>query len=216
MTAREVLGVPCLMGLALVLPVVSIAEPIEWPVSEGGNGHYYELLQGVYPTSWADQYYAALALWSSGWQGHLVTITSYAEDHWIRTHLLDEHLPHHSVFYIGGWNEGNSCSDSPGLLGAWHWITGETWDYEGWAYGEPNSDANGYTSEFALSYLYYWSEAEVPGPTIGFNNLSYQYPVAGASMLVEYDGLSPMDVPACVEPVATRCSTWGGLKALYR
>ena len=31
--------------IALTFPASAFAQPIEWPESEGGNGHYYEVIE---------------------------------------------------------------------------------------------------------------------------------------------------------------------------
>lgn len=194
------------------------AEPIEWPIAEGGNGHFYELTTGLGVYSWSDQHRAVQLLTYGGWRGHLATITNLAELEWISDHLFVPQLPIQSVVFLGGWNDGflvdsSTCESGCWTLGSWHWITGETWDFASWAPEEPSTGENGCTSEFALSYLYHW---EHYFDRTGFNNLPFEYGVAGAARLVEYDDLQVVDQPPLDHPVAVQQSTWGHVKALYR
>jgi hypothetical protein len=221
MKAREIQKALYVICFGLILPIVASAQPIEWPESEGGNGHYYEFRPGPSSSSWAEQHLSALALEFHGWQGHLLTITSAAELTWITENLFVR-LPYESVVYLGGWNDGflkpdATCeySGSQGwYLGAWRWITGESWGFEQWAGNEPSAGLDGCSAEFALSYLYYWFWPS--DDWTGFNNLTFGYSHTGVAQIVEYDGLSAVDVPPLDHPIPTESSTWGSVKSLYR
>jgi hypothetical protein len=58
---------------------------------------------------------------------HLVTITSAAENQFVRNAFSDEG----QWFWIGATDEANE--------GTWRWVTGEPWVYEGWGLNEPNN-----------------------------------------------------------------------------
>ncbi len=53
-----------------------LAERIQWKVEDGGNGHYYEDFEVAVTWSGANRLAKALG-------GHLVTITSDAENRWV-------------------------------------------------------------------------------------------------------------------------------------
>src|SRR5579862_6856147 len=103
---------------------------IQWPQSEGGNGHYYAL------TTCATNWDAAQEL-ALSWGGHLATITSAKEQKFINQSFLVgkfEHLP----LWIGLVDPG-----VPGtLLNKWRmifsttnrfkWVTGEPLSYTFW------------------------------------------------------------------------------------
>jgi len=71
--------------LCLLLPTAVKAQPIEWPVSEDGNGHFYQFVIDSTNKSWLEDHLSSLALGFNGWPGHLATITSAAENAWITT-----------------------------------------------------------------------------------------------------------------------------------
>ena len=195
------------------------AQPVQWPVSAGGNGHYYELEPGGGQDSWADQNSTCMLRTFAGLNGHLATITSEAESQWIVENIFVPHLPHQSVVYLGGWNDGfrdspGSCQGGQGQLGDWRWITGEPWGHEPWATGEPSVGPGGCTREFVLSYMYNWMTDN--GVRNGFNNLEWVYGAAGLWRLVEYDELAVTDGPTSDPPVAVEQRSWGALKAQYR
>src|SRR4051794_1631769 len=74
--------------LVLTPPQVTadtIIGPFEWNVQSGGNGHNFEL---VFPDSgfisWDDANSTASTMVLLGAQGHLATLTSAAEDNFVR------------------------------------------------------------------------------------------------------------------------------------
>jgi hypothetical protein len=195
--------------VVLVLSIsagMAMSAPVEWPVSEGGNGHYYEM-QPIAIGTWLDQHNAALSLEFGGWQGHLATITSAGELAWITQHFLSPYPQNTHLFFLGGWNDqfytGSPCP------GTWHWITGEPWNFAPWAANEPSSCNGGQPDEYALSYFFHY-------PQTGFNDLAFEFYFPNGSTLVEYDGLALSDLPPLDHPIPAQSSTWGEIKALYR
>mgnify|MGYP001199414141 CR=1 FL=1 len=63
----------------------------------------------------------------------LVTITSEEENQFL-THVLDE-MGIDDPFYTGGYYNADDYN--------WHWATGESWDYENWADGQPDGVGEG-------------------------------------------------------------------------
>tara|TARA_B100000427_G_scaffold322404_1_gene324354 strand:- start:381 stop:2528 length:2148 start_codon:yes stop_codon:yes gene_type:complete len=63
----------------------------------------------------------------------LVTITSEEENQFL-THVLDE-MGIDDPFYTGGYYNTDDYN--------WHWATGESWDYENWADGQPDGVGEG-------------------------------------------------------------------------
>ncbi|MBT6282619.1 MAG: hypothetical protein HOJ00_04455 [Phycisphaerae bacterium] len=114
---------------AIVLGMVGStvqAEPVQWSMADGGNGHWYEQINtGSNLITWQDAFDIAESM-----GGHLVTITSQEEDSFV-----------HSSFSCNtGWAGGTREN------GEWNWITGEVWDYTNWHPGEPNG-GDGYHLE---------------------------------------------------------------------
>jgi RNA polymerase sigma factor (sigma-70 family) len=61
--------------------------------------------------------------------GHLVTVTSMREQEFIAGMLADYNG---TRIWLGGTDEEEE--------GVWRWVTGEPWEFEFWAPGEPNND----------------------------------------------------------------------------
>jgi hypothetical protein len=136
-----------LLGLALALSTSRAvhAAPIEWPVAQGGNGHFYEMvLRDPGPVGWHQARAEATAMQWMGVSGHLATITSPEEQEFIRITFPDP-----PDIYIGGFQDRSA----PNYLepsGGWRWITGEPWAFTNWRIGEPNNctDCVGFPEDF--------------------------------------------------------------------
>ena len=119
------------LSSVLVLSASSAAhaqEAVQWKVSDGGNGHWYQFEVALLDWPVAQQC-------AAGRGAHLVTITSQAEYQFIRAALGLES----AYFWLGGLQQPNSCEPGCG----WKWITDEPWDYVNWNPGEPsNSGGN--------------------------------------------------------------------------
>ena len=98
-------------------------DAVRWTAASGGNGHWYQLVRGLLLVPEAEQLVAA-----SG--GHLVTITSPAEQAFINALLPTE------ATLIGLKQDPDAAEP----LGGWHWVTGEPMSFVNWAPGEPNDD----------------------------------------------------------------------------
>ncbi len=101
------------------------------------NGHYYEVVTGN-ETTWSDAKPAAEGMLWLGLPGHLATITSQAENDFIRGVLPSQSFTFPTV-WIGGYQPGGSQEPS----GAWSWVTGEAWGYTNWNTDEPNEGVTG-------------------------------------------------------------------------
>ncbi len=105
---------------------------VQWEISEGGNGHFYEAV--LAPTTWSE---AELAARERG--GHLATISSAAENDFV-FELVD------SPEFWTGFGGGFCCSWGPWLGGrregnGFRWITDEPFSYSNWLPGEPNNSS---------------------------------------------------------------------------
>ena len=93
------------------------AQLVEWPVAQGGNGHFYEVVQRVGGITWGN---ANLAATNQG--GYLATITSAEENAFvfnIATQIA-------TVWYngFGPWLGGIQPAGSVEPGGGWSWVTG--------------------------------------------------------------------------------------------
>ena len=110
------------------------AFPVKWPVTEGGNGHSYLAIATEGAISWTDASEVAKAL-----GGHLVTLTSAAENDFV-FHLIDsDRFWHHGYNFRGSWIGGYQLPGASEPDGGWAWVTGEPFVFEFWAPRAPNN-----------------------------------------------------------------------------
>ena len=113
---------------------LSKAAPVIWPVTYGGNGHYYLPIATPYPISWSDANAVANML-----GGHLATITSVEENDFVFSLIDDEIYWYPSVNIRGPWIGGYQLPGSTEPDGGWAWVTGEPFVYANWDLGQPNN-----------------------------------------------------------------------------
>jgi hypothetical protein len=95
-------GTPCVVG----------SYPVQWRVSEGGNGRWYLLSSSA--LGWNGARQIALAA-----NGDLCSVETSAELQWLRTWL-----PLDGDYLVGGWQSNSATSTSAG----WSWLTGHEID----------------------------------------------------------------------------------------
>ena len=128
------------------------------------NGHLYEVIRVPDGIHWEDANQAAQAL-----GGHLVTITSAAENNFVFSIAASTENRH--GFWLGGYQlQGSSEPD-----GGWVWVTGEPWNYTCWDDEEPNnSDGNEDRLHFHWENGWRWNDLSnddgplLPGSPRGF------------------------------------------------
>jgi hypothetical protein len=108
-------------------------------------------------------------------RGHLVTITSAAEEQVLIDNWLSD------ILYGQPWLGGYRLPDADPVTG-WQWVTGEAWGYSNWNAGEPNNSAAG-------EYFLHYQSFNVASPTVfggyGWNDASNQTR-GTASYFIEY------------------------------
>ncbi len=114
----------------------AVAEPVEWEIGDGGNGHFYDYVAGR--IRWSEAKAAAEETLFEGVPGYLVTITSEPEKEFLRNHVPKPGWR----AWLGGFQD-TTAPDYAEPGGGWRWITGETWDYTNWASPEPNNFLGG-------------------------------------------------------------------------
>lgn len=124
------------IGLLTSLVVALIAAHADaLPVFDPLSGHWYDSIAVSGGINWDDARTAAESSAFGGAQGHLVTITSAAEQSFLETNMPAATFGAPGVFgyWIGGYRPGGSTDFS--------WVTGETFGpYTNWNGGEPNFD----------------------------------------------------------------------------
>ncbi|MDG2291551.1 MAG: lectin-like protein, partial [Phycisphaerales bacterium] len=120
---------PAALTAATVMATTAMADPVQWPASQGGNGHEYEVVLTPDGMNWSDARDAAEAA-----GGHLATVSDMDELDFINS--LD--FAGTSKGWIGGYQDMNA-SDYAEPDGGWKWVTGEPWSFVGWWEGGPSS-----------------------------------------------------------------------------
>jgi hypothetical protein len=122
------------------------AASVQWPVSEGGNGHYYEAIYVPGEITWTNANAAATAM-----GGYLATISSAQENAFVYSLVDDDRYwymgsrdpatgPGNDLNgpWLGGW-QNYSAPDYSEPAGGWNWVTGEPFTYTNWHPGEPDN-----------------------------------------------------------------------------
>ena len=105
--------------LALLASSVAHAQDaVQWKVSDGGNGHWYQL--ELSPMGWSVARSAALAK-----GGDLASLESDAELSWVRTTIPGHPWPSEGC-HLGGFQAPSSPSPDAG----WSWLTGGPLDLQ--------------------------------------------------------------------------------------
>jgi len=134
-TARnlKVLRTILLLNIALFCRFAH-AETVQWSVSEGGNGHVYEVVLVPGGITWIDANNLAE---QKG--GHLATITSQDENDFVFSLVNDVQYWNVSGGpLLGGYQLPGSVEPN----GGWMWVTGEPFVYSNWRYDQPNNLGN--------------------------------------------------------------------------
>jgi hypothetical protein len=171
--------------MALLVSLASMpasAIPVQWDVSSGGNGHFYDVVLFETPITWSDAQADAIAL-----GGNLASISSAAENAFVFS-LFDapEYWSFTGVHNYGPWIGGlqQDFGSEPG--GGWDWTDGTPWGYAAWASGQPDnfgglehhahyfvpgntrdSTWNDWTGDGLLIKSYVWESTVVPEPATG-------------------------------------------------
>ncbi len=141
------------------------ADPILWPKSEGGNDHYYEI--DLDARSFEDARTAAAALEPpEGYaEGHLVTITSSAE----QTFVAAEFPPLASCLPFNGPCIWMDLSDEA-AEGTFVWLDGidagltlQQAGYSNWVGGEPNNSGGENCAVYGWNGTTQWNDVPCDG-----------------------------------------------------
>jgi len=116
-------SIACAVGLFVFVAVAGVAraqttQPVEWKVSEGGNGHWY-----AYDMGWKQWDQASVA--ASGVGAHLATLANAAEES-----FCVNNAPIGYDYWLGAKRST--------IHGAFAWVTGEPFAYTNWYPGQPD------------------------------------------------------------------------------
>ena len=125
--------IPLLLTMALFCSHAR-AKTVQWSISEGGNGHTYEVVVVPEGITWIDA--NSLAEQKGG---HLATITSQDENDFIFSLINDRQYWNGSGGpLLGGYQLPGSAEPH----GGWTWVTGEPFVYSNWRFDQPNNLGN--------------------------------------------------------------------------
>ena len=123
----------CIMAVMLAtLAGRAAAQPVQWRVEDGGNGHWYEARAVPLGTSWDTSAEVAVA---SG--GYLATITDRNEDRFVYG-IVGTSGPWFANSYNGPFLGGFRRS----LESPWEWVTGEPFAFSAWCSNQPSGIHN--------------------------------------------------------------------------
>jgi Lectin C-type domain len=100
--------------------------PVQWNVSDGGNGHWYQFIETTTPRTWQ-----SARDWAPSIGSHLATLTSAVEQSFIISIAPDFQDESGGQAWLGGYQDRNA-PDFIEPYGGWRWITGEPVTYVGW------------------------------------------------------------------------------------
>jgi hypothetical protein len=188
--------------------------PIEWSISDGGNGHFYQVVVVNGGISWTD---AKKAAEDAG--GYLATITSADEEIWIQ-HLINDLTYWHEASagsLYGPWLGGFQVPDSGEPVGEWRWITGEIFNFTNWKSKEPNNQyIQGCLNQDRLHY--FRADPNTQIPIAAWNDIqdncppfiSWSYIIEYSSFICteELDGDINHDCRVNLEDLVSIASNW--------
>lgn len=149
------------------------------PVYNPANGHYY---QAILTSDGLNFYQAegfAAGLLYLGLSGHLVTITSEAEQQFVASRLP---VGQQQYWWIGAYQD-RTAPDYREPGGGWRWVTGEPFGpYTHWYPGQPDNDGNVWSNgenalEFDAKLGNWWNDYPEAIPIHGYL-VEYESPVA--------------------------------------
>jgi hypothetical protein len=141
------------MSVAVLAVTGSVcAQAVQWTEAEGGNGHWYAVIDGANET-WFEHRDRALAM-----GGDLACVANESANEFI--HDVQIGSGYCGVYVsLGGMQVQGK--DEP--AGGWYWVSGEPWSYTNWAPSEPNDQGGEWVLIFtdtASECLGFWNDVK--------------------------------------------------------
>ena len=171
-------------AILALAPLLTLAQPTNWAVEAGGNGHYYEAIWVAGGITWSDA-----SVTASNRGGYLATITSSNENAFVFGLVSqDTNFWYHSLAnnWWGPWLGGLQPAGSPEPDGGWQWVTGETFTYSNWSPGQPSN--NNPTWNGGENRIQFGGQTNIAST---WNDLNVTNKVSARSFIVEYAGPLP-------------------------
>ena len=142
-------------------------QPVEWKVSEGGNGHWYGI-DDQYTPNWKQARARATQL-----NGHLVSLTSSAEQSFVSQFVTTRGMGSYDV-WLGAYRDEVAGA---GPTQNWHWVTGESWSFTAWRWdGQPHDVAG----------AIYLAATSVPADQLGWVNSFENHEPGNVRAVIEW------------------------------
>jgi formylglycine-generating enzyme len=116
---------------------------VQWKVEDGGNDHFYQVVDVPRGITWDDAEAAAVAA-----GGYLATTTSIGENDFVVSLLGSDEWYGNIGPWLGGFQSPSTSQPDAN----WTWVTGEPWSYTNWNSGQPN-DSSGWQEDKLHYYL---------------------------------------------------------------
>jgi hypothetical protein len=110
----------------------AFAQPVQWRVEDGGNGHWYQIFSTGASLGWHQSQNLAMAQ-----GGHLAAITSAAEWSFVQG-VANQPIAWNGNHgpWLGGFQDRNA-PDYSEPAGGWRWVTGEAFTFTAWWFRGP-------------------------------------------------------------------------------
>jgi hypothetical protein len=122
----------CMIGmLVAMLAGMAAAQPVQWRVEDGGNGHWYDRLEMLY-SSWEQCRGEAHARGAE-----LVSVTSTGEQMIVNQVIARGQHPPGLAYWFGATAPSGTSGNS-----GWSWVDGSPWQYTFWNVNQPGSQVS--------------------------------------------------------------------------
>ena len=146
---NRLVGVAVLFAIAFTAtPTTALAQtsaPVEWKVSDGGNGHWYQVQPKV-----ADWFSCRVAAISQG--ADLACLSSATESEYVAT-IIPYPTTTWNRGFMGGFQDPNSEPTS-----GWHWVDGSPWGFTNWDSEHQPDGGEGFLSIYRNNGVVVWGD----------------------------------------------------------
>ena len=146
---NRIVGVAVLFAIAFTAaPTTALAQasaPVEWKVSDGGNGHWYQVQPKV-----ADWFSCRVAAISQG--ADLACLSSATESEYVAI-IIPYPTTTWNRGFMGGFQDPNSEPTS-----GWHWVDGSPWGFTNWDSEHQPDGGEGFLSIYRNNGVVVWGD----------------------------------------------------------
>jgi len=171
-------ALPIIGAILSAIALNAQAQVLNWPVTSGGNGHYYEAVAAPGGITWSNANYVATTR-----GGYLATLTSSAENAFAFASVEKDtaywYREPQSGNWFGPWLGGVQPDGSSEPEGGWKWVTGEPFSYRNWSPYQPNN-SGGNENRLQMG-------GGLTSPVGTWNDVNEANSTFAPSFIIEYD-----------------------------